>query len=209
MRLRHFAGRSWLLRRTDIQVDPRVPIVLAMLLLLVPVPWMLAMTAGSVVHELSHLGAVRLMGGKLTSLHIGLEGLSMDTTPLPAGKSIVCSLAGPVGALGLLFFARWLPRLAVCVLFQSAYHLLPLYPLDGGRALRSFLELVRIRDTDCVCSAVGTVTLLLLGLAGLRLWFVLKMGMLPLLLTGILIFRVCREKNLAKKGRTGYNRCTK
>ena len=55
-------------------------------------------------------------------------------------RELLAVLAGPAGSLLLLSLYRVLPRVAVCAAVQGFYNLLPIEPLDGGRALRLCLE---------------------------------------------------------------------
>lgn len=113
----------------------------AMLLLVVPLNWLLAAATAAVFHELSHSAAILLLGGKIHGLKILPDGIRMETSPMTAWQEILCSLAGPAGSLLLVLLGKHTPRIALCALVQGCYNLLPVYPLDGGRALHCLLRL--------------------------------------------------------------------
>ena len=103
---------------------------------------------------------------------------------------MLCSLAGPIGALLLLCIVRWFPRLALCAALQSAFNLLPIGGLDGGHALRCCLELLLPPSTAAAaCRTTERVILLLIGGLGFYGTFILKLGLLPILAAGILILK--------------------
>lgn len=144
-------------RGCNIGISPVACVTGAFALLIVPLNWFLSAIVAAAVHEWFHYTAVRLCGGKINSLRIGGRGAVMDAVDLTPGKMLVCVLAGPLGALLLLFLARWFPRIAICAAFQSAYNLLPLEPLDGGRALRCCLAMrlpPPIVDSICDCMTI-------------------------------------------------------
>lgn len=114
--------------------------VFALLLLLLPLPWLLAAVTAAVFHELCHAGAVYALGGRIRRVTIGPAGAVMETEIFGQGRELLAALAGPAGSLALVLLGRFLPRLAVCAGIQGLFNLLPLYPLDGGRALRCALE---------------------------------------------------------------------
>ena len=111
----------------------------ALLILVVPLNWLLAAATAAVFHELSHSAAILLLGGKIHGLKILPDGIRMETSPMTAWQEILCSLAGPAGSLFLVLLGQHTPRIALCALVQGCYNLLPVYPLDGGRALRCLL----------------------------------------------------------------------
>ena len=112
----------------------------ALLILVVPLNWLLAAATAAVFHELSHSAAILLLGGKIHGLKILPDGIRMEISPMTAWQEILCSLAGPLGSLLLVLLGQHTPRIALCALVQGCYNLLPVYPLDGGRALRCLLE---------------------------------------------------------------------
>lgn len=151
---------------------------LALMLLVLPLRWILAWCAAAAVHEGCHALALILCSGRILSVRLGLGGAQIAVTPLTPGRELLCALAGPVGALGLLALGRQFPVLAVCAALQSSYNLLPLYPLDGGRALRCLLGVTACRWIAGLTKAA----LLALALYGTR-----TLGPLPLLLTLLLL----------------------
>ena len=121
-------------------IEPRVYILLALLLLVLPIRWVAAAVLAAVFHESCHMAAVYLLGGRCEGIRLSARGARMEAT-LPAFRGELLSiLAGPAGSLLLLSLYRVLPRVAVCAAVQGFYNLLPIEPLDGGRALRLCLE---------------------------------------------------------------------
>lgn len=107
----------------------------ALLVLILPLPWLAAGVLTAAWHETCHALAVKAVGGKVLSLRVGLWGMRMETSPLEKIPGALCALAGPVGSLTLLLLRPWFPQLAAWGLLQGAFNLLPIFPLDGGRAL--------------------------------------------------------------------------
>ena len=117
-------------------------LVLALMLLLFP----LSMTAGVIlaaaVHEMGHILAIRLSGGRIRRLVLRPGGATIHAEPMGPGRELVCALAGP--AAGALTAALWrvFPELALAGLVQTVFNLLPVYPLDGGRAWRAIRMMI-------------------------------------------------------------------
>ena len=128
-----------------IRIESGFYIFLAVLLLAVPLRWIAAAFAAAFVHELGHYLAVRLLGGQVLSGSICFRGARMETLPMSPGRELIAVLAGPASSLMLLCLARLFPRVAICGLIQGIYNLLPIYPLDGGKALRCVMALAEGR----------------------------------------------------------------
>ena len=173
----------------------------ALALLVLPLDWVAAALAAAAVHELGHCLAVWALGGKTDALTFHFGGAIIQAWGLGVPGAIAATLAGPLlGLLPVLFF-RVIPRTAVCALAQSLYNLLPICPLDGGRALKLLLNCCCPDRAERVLFLTERTTLLLLvclGVAGL-LWF--SWGILPLLT----VFPVLKEKFLANRETTRYN----
>ena len=162
----------------------------ALLVLVLPLPWLAAGVLAAAWHEICHALAVKAMGGKVLSLRVGLWGMRMETSPLESLPGALCALAGPAGSLALLLLRPWFPQLAAWGLLQGVFNLLPIFPLDGGRAL----GLLAPRASGWVEGA----TLLALGIFALYGVIWLEMGGYPLLaVAGLAIGR----KKPCKSGR--------
>lgn len=167
----------------------------AFLLLSVPLRWILAWLTAAIVHEGFHILAVRAFQGKIFRIRVGITGAVIEVCPMAPGKELVCALAGPVGGLLLLPLARILPTIALCGLFQSLWNLLPIYPMDGGRALRCLLCMgLGDRRSEQLGNAIGNLVLILLLLLSIYGAFRRGLGLLPVVIAGMLIFRFFSRK---------------
>lgn len=178
-----------------------VLILLALTFLVLPLRWVLAVIIAGAFHELCHYGAVRLCGGNVRALHAGFCGARMEVSGLTAGKELLCALAGPAGSLSLLFVARWLPRTAICGGFHAIFNLLPVYPLDGGRALRCWMAiLLPPKAGERFCQAVEGLCLCAIVLLGIYGSFFLHLGFLPIMVALSVVIRVFSRKTPCKPG---------
>ena len=115
---------------------------MALLLLVVPFRLLLAAVLAALFHELCHLGAIRLLGGQAGAFRLNPGGATLEFWGLTPIREAVASLSGPGGSLLLLRFHRLYPELALCGLGQGIFNLLPIFPLDGGRALCCILKIL-------------------------------------------------------------------
>lgn len=104
-------------------------------LLTVPLEWVGAIAAAAIIHELGHLAALWWAGERVRALEIGMFGLKIETGELSTGKTLVCALAGPLAGAAVCLGWRLWPRTALAAFVQTVFNLIPLRPLDGGRAL--------------------------------------------------------------------------
>ena len=129
-------------------------------------------------HELAHVFALILLGQRITGLTLEAQGLCIryQGSCSPLGH-ILAALAGPLGGTlyALLGFCgiEWLKASAGLSMLFTAFNLLPILPLDGGRVFSqlSVLCLGKVRGTAFfhALSAV-LLTLLLIGGVALALW---------------------------------------
>ncbi len=166
-------------------------IFMAFLLLILPLQWILAAMLAALFHEFCHYCAICLCSRQRSSVHLFAFGARMPLPPMSRGKELVCALAGPLGSLLLLFAAKWLPRTAICVALQSAYNLLPIQPMDGGRALSCILHmLLPPPKAAWGCRTVEKICLAALVFLGCYGFFFLQLGPGLLLLAGLLLLRL-------------------
>lgn len=174
-----------------ITIKPNTYLYLVLLLFLIPLPWLCAWLLAMCMHELCHWLAVKLCGGRIYSLSIGIGGAQMTGSVLSHGKRLFAILSGPVGGILPVFLGRWFPRLALCCWILSVYNLLPLTPLDGGRALQILFQERTFR-------IIERAFLLVSFFLGLYCLLCLHLGWLPLLLVAGLFLRngkrPCKER---------------
>lgn len=163
-------------------------IALALGLLILPLRWLVAAVIAAGFHECCHWVAIRLCGGEISDFRLDTVGAAMEIRGMSKGREMICALAGPAGSLLLLLLRKWFPAVAVCGLLQSAYNLLPIYPLDGGRALRCGVGILfHPKMADSIVKWTERICIATISAAAVYGSFVLKLGMMPVLLALALI----------------------
>lgn len=147
------------------------------------------------LHELGHWIALRLLGARAAALRLSVLGAAMevDSGRLSYGGELAAVLAGPAAnllaalALTALGEGRW-PAAVGANLVLCAFNLLPVRPLDGGRALYLLVSWAAGPAAgEAAGRWAGTVTAA--ALSGLIVWVIWKTGgslwLLPALLASI------------------------
>ena len=169
----------------------------ALAILLFPITYLLPMVVAALIHEAGHYLALRCFGKRIHSVKVGISGTLLETRDLAVWQEFVCVLAGPVAGLLPLFTLRIFPGVALCGLIQSLFNLLPIYPLDGGRLIYCAFEILHLpRCLGSILSGLVLAVLLLLSLYGLVF---LRIGVAPLLVTAILIYKAVTVKRPCKQ----------
>jgi Zn-dependent protease len=178
-----------------LELHPGLYLMLAFMVLLVPLKWCFAFLFASIFHELCHYIAVRLCGGSVSLLRISNYGATMDACGLSSPKAFLCILAGPLGSLLLIVFARWFPRLALCAALQSCFNLLPLPNLDGGHALNHICHwILPNKSAKALSRCIQNGFLVVFAAAGFYGTFILKFGLLPVIISAALIHKNANGK---------------
>ena len=158
-------------------------------------PFLAAMT----VHELVHAAVLLLLGGGIESVRLSFAQVELRTGLLSDRTELWSTAAGPgINLLCGWLFRRWMPAFAAVSLLLALFNLLPVWPLDGGRLLRTLL---RMRRGAAGVDASQTLGLLFgLGLLGgavfaARRW---DAGVWPAVTAGALLVRLLRSRYAEK-----------
>ena len=174
----------------------------AILLLVIPLPWAFAWLCAAAFHELSHCVALLLCRKRIEQIHINTHGAQIHTEYLCPATTILCALAGPMGGLLLTGLGTHCPRLTICAMIQTAFNLLPVFPLDGGRALGGILRLLLSEScVTAICKLIGITTVSIFVTLCLIAAFLLRCALL-LLLPICVITAIYMERKFSCKWRS-------
>jgi Zn-dependent protease len=168
--------------RSRVSISGGFCVLLALFVLTVPFPWLIAALFCAMFHELGHIIMIYLLGGRVRFGSLGSSSAVLLISPMSRGREALAAAGGPLFNLLLIPFCRLCPRIAICAGFQLLYNLLPLYPMDGGRIIACLLS-------EKVCVLSGKICRLSLWIFSFWLAFGLKMGLFPLLLGMLLWIR--------------------
>lgn len=134
------------MRRKPFSFSPGAGMLLGFLIFSLSWQELTALLAAAAVHELGHLLAMKLMYVPVYGLSLTLSGpvirCGAAQTSMAEGITALC---GPLAGMALFLLVRpiW-PLCAEMSLALSAMNLLPVLPLDGGRALRAWTHSDRL-----------------------------------------------------------------
>jgi Zn-dependent protease len=160
------------IRRTTISVDPSFLILLLFFVVLnydqsrgvqYALIWIPILFLSVLIHELAHAAMIGLFGfGSSEIVLRGMGGATYNRRKAKPWQDMLISLAGPLSSFGLMFLCTWtytavpaarmdpmlsvfLPYMAWANQFWGLFNLIPVAPLDGGHAVREFLNIF-LRD---------------------------------------------------------------
>lgn len=177
-------------------------IYLAFLLLFVPLKWILAWIIAALFHELCHYAVIHLFKYKICEITMSMSGVVMATESMLPSHEFICALSGPCGSFLLIGFARWIPTVALCACIQGFYNLLPIYPLDGGRAMKCIISVI-FPDGIAYCIIKFAETVLLSAILVLAVYsaFHYNLGFMPILVITSVLLKIKNIKFPCKQGR--------
>lgn len=166
----------------------------AVFLLTLPINWIISLVTAAIIHEICHILAVYVLGGRILKMEIQFVGCRIDTTPIGEWKQFISILAGPMGSFLLLFLCRIAPKIAICGALQGLCNLIPVMPLDGGRLLQ--LLLYHLCPTKAKKIADFVAVFVCISVNIIALWFSIggDMGPAPFLLAFVWSLKVLPRK---------------
>ena len=150
------------------------------------------------VHELAHIVMMLACGGQVRRLTLRFADLHIAASGLGYRQELLSALAGPlVNLICGAAFCMQRPSFAAYSLMLGIYNLLPVWPLDGGRAIRcALLARLPLAQAERVSALISFLSCGILLLAGIFLTFFKKVGLWPL---GTAAYLTVRLLMLAKR----------
>lgn len=174
-------------------------LISAVLLLLLPLNWLASVLAAAVIHELFHIAAIRILGGQMHSVHIGIGGAVITAELDNSFREMLCAAAGPIGSFSASFLFRECPQLALSAFLQGLFNLLPIYPLDGGRILRCLLEILGLKHIEWLQITLEILTISFILALSLYLSVERAAGIFPIVVASALTIKTFSRKRPCKR----------
>lgn len=196
-----------------IELTPGAVLLLTAVAALSGVKMAALMVAAAAFHELGHWAAIRLCGGRVTRVLLGAGGARMwtagsfgyltDAAVALAGPGASALLAMICGTLGDGAGREWMYTLAGLSALYCLFNLLPMGPMDGGRALYAVCSALLgpgVADNvrffvDLFCSA-------LLAAGGAYIFLESRGNVTALVCAGFMIKACCKTARFGVKSYT-------
>lgn len=162
--------------------------------------------AFTLAHEMSHAISGILLGLKLKRIEIMPFGFKISFWQnRNKMKKILVILAGPLVNVIIMIFAiifKWHTDIAYANLLIAVFNLIPIYPLDGGRLLKTILSFkYNFKEKNKITNRVSNITIIILtGLTSIIILYIKNIAIIAAL--AYLWFMVIRENkkyNLMKR----------
>lgn len=167
-------------------------VFLALSFFVVPVQWVLGWMIAAFVHELFHLLIMLILKIRVLSISVGASGVVIQSDFLTSAQELLCALAGPFGGLIAALLIVIIPHVGVSAAIQTIYNLLPVYPLDGGRAVKCIATCFLGEDKATrISNAINILSIVLITFAGI--WLPRKYQTGYIILVLLLLFMICKN----------------
>ena len=188
-------------RNNCIVFQPGAFIIISLALLMIPARWVVGWFVAVFVHELCHYIALCICKVPVLQIRIGAFGTAIQTGEMTTRREIVAALAGPLGSLILLFFFQIIPYVSLCALWQLLFNMIPIYPMEGGRAVTGICVYILGKEKGFFISKIiSLLFVILFCAASLLISLRYKLGIMPVLIAALIVFRTikipCKERQL-------------
>jgi len=153
--------------------------------LILSVVMALAIFISVLIHELSHSLVARRLGAEVKGIMLFIFGgvAMIEKMPKEPNKEFLIAVAGPLSSFALAMFGLLMPvfrqfffLFGYFNLILAIFNLIPAFPMDGGRILRSFLarRLSYVKATK-ISADIGKILAVIMGITGLftNIWLTL------------------------------------
>ena len=149
---------------------------------------LVAVFSAVAIHELTHLIVLWIMGGHITSIVITPLGLSIERSGLLSHRGeFLLSLSAPIVNLLIATLFLYFGLNACTVESNLSFgliNLLPIYPLDGGKALNSLLLVITNPVTATkTTELISHIFLILFWMFGIAVALIFNGGLSILMLS--------------------------
>jgi len=155
--------------------------------------WIPILFVSVLFHELAHAATIGAFGfGSSQIVLTGMGGVTFNRRRAKPWQDMLISLAGPISSFALMYLCSWiyravpaarhdamlaalLPGMARANFYWGVFNLIPIAPLDGGHAVREFLNIF-LRDRTSfviyvwIAMIVGAATAI--GTAFIGMYFI-------------------------------------
>ena len=172
----------------QVEVTAGFCLLMALMLLILPLEWLLALGLAVMLHELGHILALGLLDVPIFGITLSGRGVLLSVGTMLPHQAFLCALAGPLVSISLWLWVGWIPRAALLGMVQGIFNLLPVLPLDGGRAVAAVLDLCCPGKRDRIMDGIRRCLLLLVLILGV--WGTWKLGITGAVWTFLLMVRL-------------------
>ena len=157
------------MKKLSFKIEPFAPAGLFLLFFSWEPAARAAVISSVLAHELSHLAAAKICGGRTESVRLTAFGISLGfSAPKSYGEEIFVAAAGPIASfafamLGKVRGGAFGGEVFIFSLFLGLLNLIPLASFDGNRIVTAFFSLVFGERTARAVSSALSYTFLFLA----------------------------------------------